>query len=191
MAEFLFLIIRPNFCCVFFVWVFWFTAHHTAAVGCGCVFWLQRFCASVSMWAVRFSPQEQHTSMYKQTGCENETCIDRIFPPQETNITSSTQTRCTKLKRHRLCFGCAQLSPIADKREQGFLAKIADFLDYLTGGICVNYITQKPPIPYLRIRARKSSQANAGRSSKTGNSQATNQTNQPIAATIACYLKEK
>ena len=49
---------RSNFCCLFFMWVFCFTAHHMTAIGCGCVLGLHWFSASVSVWAARFFPQE-------------------------------------------------------------------------------------------------------------------------------------
>jgi len=60
--------------------------------------------------------QEQHSSMLKSPPCECEVMHRVLISPTRNQHSSSTQTWCTKLKR--LCFGCAQLLSIADKRGQ-------------------------------------------------------------------------
>ena len=67
------------------MWVWGFVAHHKTAAGCGCVFWLQRASAPDSVWATRFSPQEQHDSMLKPPPCECETMYQLTFFITRTN----------------------------------------------------------------------------------------------------------
>jgi hypothetical protein len=55
-----------------------------SACGVGCVLFLQRFSAPVSMWDVLFSPHADHSFMQSRFGCECGSMQRLCFFPQET-----------------------------------------------------------------------------------------------------------
>jgi hypothetical protein len=55
---------------LFFMWVGWFCGCHVAAVVGGCFLGLDCILASVGVWEVAFSAQDQHRAMLNPAPCE-------------------------------------------------------------------------------------------------------------------------